>query len=162
MQPVPGYFLLICIAFASCGAQEQKPPADSVKSYIPVSVQATKPEISKDTLVVEKRSAVLFQPDSLQIEKRMKAAGEENFRAGADDYLYYLNESAEFLKKKGITVVEARDRKFIKFVSPDKDVRLVRLDTLKELWGIYFFEPNKKPYQADMVMIEDEYASYFK
>jgi hypothetical protein len=38
----------------------------------------------------------------------------------------------------------------------------VKLDTLSELWGMYFFDPTKKPYYADITEIEEDYKSYFK
>ncbi|GAB4093423.1 hypothetical protein [Flaviaesturariibacter terrae] len=39
---------------------------------------------------------------------------------------------------------------------------LVRLDTLPEPWGIYFFEPGKSPRRIDLTMAKEEYSAYFK
>lgn len=115
-----------------------------------------------DTLVIDRRAAVFYQPDSLQMKKRMKQVGEADFRAGADDYLYSVNTSAEYLEKQGLPVLDAKNKKYLKFVSAGKLVQLIQLDTLKELWGIYLFDPKKKPYAADMTIIEDEYKSYYQ
>jgi hypothetical protein len=30
------------------------------------------------------------------------------------------------------------------------------------LWGMYLFDPEKKPHYADITEIEDDYKNYFK
>ena len=69
----------------------------------------------RDTLTIDSKSAVFFQPDILQIEKRMKEAGGEDFRAGADDYIYYRNTAAEYVEKQGLPVIDAKGTKYLKF-----------------------------------------------
>jgi hypothetical protein len=92
----------------------------------------------------------------------MKEVGEENFRAGTDDYIYYVNTSAEYLEKKGLQVIDAKNKKFLKFIMADKNVQLIKLNTLEELWGMYLFDPKKKQHYADMTVIEEDYKNYFK
>lgn len=118
--------------------------------------------LHSDTLIIDRQAAVFYQPDSLQIEKRMKEVGEADFRAGADDYIYYVNTSVEYLEKKGLPVLDAKNKKYLKFVLTGKQHQFIKLDTLEELWGIYLFDPKKSVYAADMTIIEDEYKSYYK
>jgi len=118
--------------------------------------------LHSDTLIIDRQAAVFYQPDSLQIEKRMKEVGEADFRAGADDYIYYVNTSVEYLEKRGLPVLDAKNKKYLKFVLTDKQHQVIKLDTLEELWGIYLFAPKKSVYAADMTIIEDEYKSYYK
>ncbi|HET7897700.1 MAG TPA: hypothetical protein VFL47_08520, partial [Flavisolibacter sp.] len=120
------------------------------------------PPLDRDTLTIDRKAAVFYQPDSLQMEKRMKQVGEADFRAGADDYIFYVNRSAEYLEKHGLPVLDAKNKKYLKFVSVDKQTQVIKLDSLEELWGMYLFEPKKKPYAADMTVIEDEYKKYYK
>jgi hypothetical protein len=89
----------------------------------------------------------------------MKETGEENFRAGAGDYIYYINTSADYLKEQGLSVIDAKNKKYLKFIMADKKVQL---DTLSELWGMYLFAPTKTPHFADITVIEDDYKNYFK
>lgn len=105
---------------------------------------------------------MFYQPGSFQIEKRIREAGEENFRAGADDYIYYINISVEYLEKRGLPVVDAKNKKYLKFMMTNKNVQLIKLDTLQELWGVFLFDPRKKPYQSDITVMENEYKNYFK
>lgn len=78
-----------------------------------------------------------------------------------DDYIYYINTSTEYLQKQGLPVIDAKDKKYLRFVSVKKKETLIKLDTLKELWGIYFFDPVKSPYSADITDIETEYENYY-
>jgi hypothetical protein len=58
-----------------------------------------------DTLIIKSKSAVIVEPSESNIEKRKKEVGEENFCIGADDYLFYHNESINFLDKQEIKIV---------------------------------------------------------
>lgn len=117
-------------------------------------------KFNSDTLIIDKKSAVLYAPDSLQIEKQ-KAISEQDFYTVADDNLYYMHGAREFLDSIKVTILDARDKRFLKFISSDKTQQIIKLDTLKELWGIYLFDPAKKPKQADILSITEEYNNYF-
>jgi hypothetical protein len=117
---------------------------------------------NSDTLIVDRQAAVFIEPDSLQIERRKKLVGEENFYIGADDYLFYLNIAGQFLDSVKLTTLNAKDKKYLKFVGSDNSQQLIRLDKLDELWSIYFFDPTKKAKQVDMTTIDEEYKSYFR
>jgi hypothetical protein len=64
-----------------------------------------------DTLIISSKAAVVHGPDSLKIEQLKASSGEEDFYAGAGDYIFYLNESAEYLEKKRVGVIHAEDKK---------------------------------------------------
>ncbi|TKK64089.1 hypothetical protein FC093_23330 [Ilyomonas limi] len=173
MRPSFRHFLFFVLILSSCATKDNK---QEVKTEVQYSTTDTtqqshspqtnldKKEIegNSDTLTIDTKAAVFFQPDSSQMEKRMKEVGERDFRAGADDYIYYINISAEFLEKQGVPVMNAKSKKYLKFVTSDKKAELVKLDTLRELWGMYFFDPTKRPYYADITEIEEDYKSYFK
>ena len=137
---------------------EMTPKVDTLKAQI----EPQPFPLDTDTLTIDRKTAVFYQPDSLQMEKRMKKVGEADFRAGADDYIYYVNTSAEYLEKEGLPVLDAKNKKYLKFVLANKRVQVIKLDTLEELWGMYLFDPKKKAYAADITIIEDEYKSYYK
>lgn len=172
MQPSLKLSLLFSLTVFSCATNDRKQEATETQipsAYTGLQVDtARKPAAKKtpspdtDTLTIGHKAAVFYQPDSLQIEKRMKEVGEENFRAGMDDYIYSINTSVEYLQKQGLTVIDAKNKKYIKFVFAEVQTQLIKLDTLEELWGIYLFEPRRKPLYVDMTMIEEEYKNYFK
>lgn len=163
--------LLLSLTFFSCASNERAENktntieavtdevlnADTVKKQMPLPTPA-----NGDTLTIDRKAAVFYQPDSLQIERRMKEIGEADFRTGMDDYIYYVNTSAEYLEKQGLPVLDAKDKKWLKFILADKKVQLIKLDTLEELWGMYLFDSKRKAYRVDMTLIEDEYKNYYK
>jgi hypothetical protein len=173
MRPPFRHFLLCILTLSSCATRDNKQEIKTEvhhsttdttqQSHSPqTNLDIREIEGNGDTLTIDRKSAVFFQPDSLQKERRMKEVGEKDFRAGADDYIYYINISAEFLEKQGLPVINAKSKKYLKFVTSDKKAELVKLDTLHELWGMYFFDPTKRPYYADITEIEEDYKSYFK
>lgn len=115
-----------------------------------------------DTLVIENRSAIIYEPTEKNIKKRKKEVGEENFYIGADDYLFYLNESNKYLASQKIKIAMTKNNKVLKFISTDKSVTIINLELEKEIWGIYLFDPNQKPKRIDMTSIEEEYKEYIK
>lgn len=173
MQPSLKFLLLFSLTISSCAANDQKQETKSETRISSVDTtqhvdMSQKQFVTKklpsdsDTLTIDTKSAVFYQPDNIQIERRMKETGEENFRAGADDYIYYVNTSADYLEKQGLSVIDAKNKKYLKFIMADKKVQLVKLDTLSELWGMYLFVPTKTPHFADITVIEDDYKNYFK
>jgi len=115
-----------------------------------------------DTMTITSKTAVFYVPDNKRIEERKKAVGEEAFMMGADDYLFYLNNSQEFLEKQKLTVNITEHEKILQFILTDKSKVYVKLDTLQELWGIFLFDPRTAPKLIDMVTIEEEYQKYYK
>jgi hypothetical protein len=172
MRPLFRHFLLYILTLSSCASPHNKQEVkievqhsttDTIQNHLlQKNLDIKKIEGNGDTLTIDTKAAVFFQPDSSQMEKRMKEVGERDFRAGADDYIYYINISAEYLEKQGLTVMDAKGKKYLKFVKSDKKEQVVRLDTLNDLWGMYLFDPEKKPHYADITEIEDDYKNYFK
>lgn len=83
------------------------------------------------------------------------------FYTSDDDYLFHMHLSQEFLDSTKLTILDAQDKKFVKFISNDKTQEVINIDELPDLWNIYFFDPSTKAKQVDMTMIDDEYKNYF-
>ena len=143
----------LTVTFCNDNSKEQQSEiASKINEAIPNS----------DTLIISEKSAIFYQPDSMQIEKRKKEVGEENFYIGIDDYAFYINSSFEFLDSIKQPVIEVVGKKVLKFIYSNKQTEVIKLDTLPELWGMYFFSPEKMPRLVDMTIIEEEYKNYFK
>jgi GTP cyclohydrolase III len=122
-------------------------------------------EISKngiDTIVVKNQTAIIIEPTNKQIEKRKKEVGAEDFYIGADDYMWYLNESTETFRKNKLNVLNIKNGKTIKFEMQNGNNAILELNGEDELWQIYLFDPKLKPKKIDMTDSENEYKTYFK
>ncbi len=171
------FLLIILISFFSCGETDKTVVA---KSQTDTSMQATPvqdsfygsdvksddydenfddEESKADTLVIDSRSAVFFQPDSLAIEKKFKELGDD-FLVGMDDYLYYMHLSREHLEKKGVPIVDTKGYSYLKFLMADGSSQVVDLRKQEDLWGVYLFDPKTRPHYADILIIEEDYEKY--
>lgn len=151
---------LSLIILSACGGKSGKketPGADTAK-------QSTTPTVTNntDTLVIDKNAAVFYNPDSTQLANWKKEAGEKDFETVADDWSSYMNSSSEYLKTTDLPVLDASDKKVLKFVKADHSITVVRLDTLSNFWGMYLFSTAKEPQFADIITMEESYKKYFK
>ena len=124
MQPSLQLLLLFSLTVFSCRINDKNPgsQSDTIISSVDTTqkINTTKTQkstqtTSTDTLIIDRKVAVFYQPDSMQMEKRMQQVGEADFRAGMDDYIYYINTSAEYLNKQNINEIDAKNKKFLKF-----------------------------------------------
>ena len=115
-----------------------------------------------DTITVKSPLAIIIEPTDKQIEKRKKEVGEEDFYIGADDYMFYLNESTKTFNKNKLKVLNIKNDKIIKFEMETGNNAILELNGEDELWKIYLFDPKLKPKKIDMTDSENEYKKYFK
>ena len=170
-------FLFPSIFLISCVANEQlkepfrplqfglitEMPKASAKDVEPTTVpEAVSIYTAADTLTVNNKTAVFFQPDSAQMEEQKRVVGSRKFMSGVDDNISNVSTSTQYLAQQGLPVVEAIDKKFIKFVSADNTVQVIKLDTMQKLWGAYLFDPKKAPQVADIAKIDKDFKRYFK
>ena len=149
--------LIFLTAWGGKSNKKEPPVTDTTKQSTSTAVINT-----TDTMVIDKNAAVYYIPDSMQMAKWKKEAGEKDFETVADDWSFYMNSSSEYLKTTKLPVEDASGKKVLKFVKADMSVTLVRLDTLSNFWGYYLFSTTKEPQFADIIMMEESYKKYFK
>jgi hypothetical protein len=170
MRPSLKLTLFISILALSCTNNGQKisPAAKGSNSDSTHTIHSDvkgsgvkKQLISNDTLTVTEKGAVFYSPSSSRINKMKKERGED-FYVAADDNMYYMSTARDFLEQQKLAIMDNKDKKYIKFVFADKLSQVIKLDTVSQPWGIYFFDPSKRLYQADITMIQEEYKNFFK
>ncbi|NTS41852.1 hypothetical protein HRG84_13125 [Flavisolibacter sp. BT320] len=143
--------------FAACGHPASNKTAATDTLQPPSAIA----KANTDTLVIRTTAAVFTEPDSIQLATRKQAVGEETFYAGADDYIFYLNEVHTFLDSTNLKRIVAKNKKYLLFIGNNNTKQLIRLDSLPELWNVYFFHPEKDAKQVDITSIAEEYKNYF-
>lgn len=155
--------IALAVFIVSCGARKESESVTTQTSYAVRTETAKLSRIATDTVVISERAAIFFDPDTVQIEKAKKECLEEDdFYTAADDNLYYMWLASNFIDSVKLKKVDIMGKKVLKFVSATGGATFVNLDTVNWLWGVYFFDPQKKPHDADVVSIEEEYHKYFK
>ncbi len=148
-------FSIVGLLF-SC-SKEKKQPNVPIAKVIPTAPKLT----VTDTLEITSKAIVVFQKDSIAVEKLLKeATNEDAFYTASDDYGYYIANATEFMEKQKIRMIDA-NKKYLKFVGADATPLVIRVDTLQGLGGMYFFTPAKKPHLVDITMPKEEYKEYF-
>lgn len=111
-------------------------------------------------LTINNKCAVIFNPDSIKISKAKKI-NEENFYTAADDAMFYISESRDFLKGKKIKIIDTEYR-IIDFKINNKLVKSVNLNTDDKFWGIILFDGKNIPIEIDMTNTKMEFEKHFK
>lgn len=152
---------IILLILISC-AKKEKNTIEIKTTVNKTSEPIQVPSKTTDTLIINNKSAVIFEPTENSINKRKKEIGEEVFYIGADDYLFYLDQSITFLEKQEINIVQTKNNRILKFISKDKSETIINLNSEEEIWGIYLFDPKWKPKKIDMTATEEEFKEYLK
>ena len=155
-------------SFISCNEKikEVEEKSNSINQNLIVSKNKISENLSStlndDTLTINSKCAVIYSPTEKSIEKSKKDVDEENFYVGADDFLFYISKSSEYLESKNIKIVTTENDKILKFISENKITTLINLDLEKELFVVYLFDPKQHPKKINITAISDEFESYMK
>lgn len=155
--------ILLALIFYSCNSDTVQKPTNHENSPLAkeIDINASASSTDSNVLIINTKTAVFYEPDSIQIEKRKSQGNEEDFYAGADDYLWYMNESFNYLDSVQLPITNVREKRILKFVNVDGESTIINLDTLSDLWGVYFFDGQKSPMEADILDIGSDYNKYF-
>ncbi len=164
MKSIYTNLIMVLLVLSSC--TENKNDYERRKPVKPLAknakLSANQVIINKDTLVVNTNSAVVYQPDSVTIEKIKEKIGEDALSTLADDNSNYLSESVLQLEKMNIPVIYTEGKKIVKFVNKSGKPIIMRTDTISGMGNIYFYRGGKKPHQADITATEAEAKLYYQ
>jgi hypothetical protein len=115
------------------------------------------------TMIISSATAVFFNPDSIQLERFQALNSEMIFKSTIHECFYQQKNAKKAIhdRWRTIEVKNADTYRYLLFVKKSGDTFLVDLDSL-DLCGLFLFDPDKDPVQADMMNIETALADYFK
>jgi len=155
--------IVMMIAF-SCTEPPQKNNVPEGEKSIPKHVIIQKPGSSaNDTLVIKGRSAVFYNPDSLQM-KKIKEINERNTYSTIIHDCYYQMQNARQVIRKywpGVKVIENSKYRYLEFVKTDKSKVYIDLNNKNDICGLFLFDGQKDPVLADMPNIDTVLGFYF-
>ena len=148
------FYVYACFLLVACNH-------DRSLSHPVVNHQTVKSKIktsSYDTLITTP-CAVLISPTIKQIDE-LKAKNGNDFYTMADDNVYYMGTSIDYLDSLKIKTIAKHAKGTIAFKTSNSSLFTMKLDTL--YWDIILFNGKKAPIHADMTMIQDDYKNYMK
>jgi hypothetical protein len=158
-----GMILFIVFSF-SCSQSSEKNKKQEGKNQVSKPVVIKKPSSSfDDTVIINSRAAVFYNPDSLQLTK-IKSANETNVYATITHDCYYQMQNARNVIRQywpQVRVVEVIKARFLQFVKKDKSKIYIDLNAKNDICGLFLFDPEKEPELADMPNIDTSLGFYF-
>jgi hypothetical protein len=154
------FILFIC----SCSQTPEKNNQRVKKDQAPKPLIVEKPPSSfNDTVIIDRESAVFYNPDSLQLQK-IKSVNEERVYATLTHDCFFMMQNARNVIRKfwpHIRIVEVVKARYLLFVRKDENKICIDLNAKKNICGLFLFDPNKNPELADMPNINTSLGFYF-
>ncbi len=137
------YLLLgfIILPLLSLGQKRPVVPTAKPKPVVKSSIQKT--------LTITTPCAVLYSPDDAWIE-RHKNSDSTGFYAVADDMMYYVSQTREYLDKRKIKTIDTQ-ASTLRFMLANGSVKIFDLRNSTYGWGLILFNGRNTPKEADLV-----------
>jgi arylsulfatase A-like enzyme len=156
------YIISILLLTSSCNNNSDQPGKEK---NIPLSESShTKPPANyQDTLQIDLPAAVFYHPDSLQLEKIKEKTDPKIFEATTHEYFFQMRNARMVIKKNwpALMIIEVKNARYLLFKGNSNDEAYIDLDTKNDPFGLFLFQPGKKPQLVDMMNIDTELGFYF-
>ena len=158
--------LLVIVLFFACsqpGRSEKMNRQEELKPVTAEVIYKKPPSSFDDTLIIQGRSAVFYNPDSLQREKIKEITRKNEFESNEHDCFYQMRNARVVLKKfwPQIHIMETSANRYLLFEKADKTKTCIDLNSKGDMCGIFLFDGKKEPGLADMMNIETALGFYF-
>ena len=156
--------MAIILLACSCSPSPEKNNKQVKKDLAPKPKIIKKPPSSfGDTVIINRESAVFYNPDSLQMEK-IKSVNENRVYATITHDCYYQMQNARNVIRlhwPRIRIVEVNKARYLLFVKKDKRKVCIDLNAKNDICGLFLFDPKKDPELVDMPNIDTFLGFYF-
>ncbi len=128
-------------------------------SIILLMVSCNSSKLDKNEMVFKDTCVVLYQPDSLAIEKLEKEMDTASFADYLEDNQFYYGETIQYLESKNIKFTNTSAKQLTFHKNNDTDF-IINIDTLEDRWGMFLFDGINNPKMCamtDMIPAIDEF-----
>jgi hypothetical protein len=154
---------LFLFAFACRGKTKYIPPEEKKASVKPAVIK--KPSSSfNDTVVIDRKSAVFYSPDSLQM-KNILLVNEKNVMANIKHDCYYQMQNARLSLKNDwpkVKIIEVSRARYLLFIKSAGTKMVIDLNDKNDICGIFLFDGKQDPVLVDMPNVDTFLNVYFK
>lgn len=164
---VSKFIVLAIFLFVSCsGSNSQTVNGQQGDSLAVLKKDNRKkpPSSYNDTISIYARAALFYLPDSLQLIKIKRANEKMIFESLMHDCFYQMRNARLLIQRdwQTIQIIDISKNRFINFIRTDGRNRVIDLDAVNDICGIYLFDPAREPERIDMMNIDTELGFYFK
>ncbi|MBS1668011.1 MAG: hypothetical protein JST58_11600 [Bacteroidetes bacterium] len=160
-------YVVTFFVILACACKEPSPKnnPDPGKKQSPKKGIIKKPGSSfTDTIFVDKKAAVFFAPDSLQMEKIKNVNEKATYDMLIHDCHYQMENAKLSLKQywPQIKIIDALKARYLIFIKEDQSRTIIDLNDKNDICGLLLFDRKKAPILADMPNIETVLNLYFQ
>ncbi len=158
-------FIILLLFFACSNSQTSRKnnQQEQKKSEIARVIYKKPASSFSDTLIIQSRSAVFYNPDSLQLQKIKAITENRVYESDVHDCFYQMRNARMVLKKywPQIHIIETSKTRYLLFIKSDKSKTCIDLDTKGDMCGIFLFDREQDPGLCDMMNIDTALGFYF-
>ena len=155
------FLCLACFILSCADAEEGEIEAVEMES----KVQELKPGSSfQDTLHVKLRSAIFYEPDSLQLATIKEVTPKNVYESSMHEYEYQFRNAKNLLNLywKDVKILEAKNIRYLHFYLLDGGKQTIDLDKFNDAFGLFVFDPTKPPRPIEMTNAGSLIPDYFE
>ncbi len=153
-----------CAQLISC-SEKRKSNQEAVKVEVTdtILMYQKPPATNNDTLLIDTRSAIFFNPDPVQLDKIKEITPPNIFDSNTHDCFFQMRNARMVIKKswQQLKVIETSTARFLLFKKADNTVTTLDLNAKGDMCGILLFDPAKEPQLVDMTNIDTALRFYF-
>jgi len=150
------YSILILTLFNSCTKSSKKIEPNKENLSPPSSVHNKPSSSFQDTLFINTKSVVFYQPDSIQLINIKSVTDPVIFDGSMHDYFYQIRNAHNVLKLNWsqLKIIDSKNVRYLVFVNSDKTKHIIDLDTFDDAYGMFVFDQKKPPIPVEMTNLE--------
>lgn len=157
---------MVMVLFFACsdsGTSKKNNPQEEPKPVTTEVIYKKPPSSFGDTLIIKGKSAVFYNPDSLQREKIKEITLKNDYESDEHNCFYLMRNARIVLKKywPRIHIIETSANRFLLFVKADKTNTCIDLNSKGDMCGMFLFDGKKEPELADMMNMDTALGFYF-
>ena len=156
--------LAIILLVSACAQSPERNDKKVKKDEVSKPPIIKKPASSfDDTVIVDRESAVFYNPDSVQMEK-IKSVNDPGIYATITHDCYYQMQNARNVIRQywpRIRIIEVVKARYLVFIKLDKSRQCIDLDDKNDICGLFLFDPKKDPELVDMPNVDSFLGFYF-
>jgi len=163
LKRVIGLVAIIILNGSCSQAPENNKPKEKKNEVSKHQIIKKPPSSFSDTVVVDRASAVFYNPDSLQMEKIKSVNEERDYATITHDCFYQMQNARKVIRQHWpqIRIVEVNKARYLQFVKKDKSKTVIDLNTKNNICGLFLFDPKKDPESVDMPNVDTFLGCYF-
>jgi hypothetical protein len=159
-----GILALGLLEFA-CTPSPEKNKTEVLKAPVTKPSVVKKPPSSfVDTVIINSRSAVFYNPDTFQLKKIKSTYDKRVYDTQTHDCYYMMQNARNVIREHWpkLPVMEVNKARYLLFIKKDGHRMCIDLNTRSNMCGMYLFDPQKDPVPVDMPNVATWLGFYFE